>query len=275
MNNNFPFPAALVGKDDDERGHGRNRGGRHHGGGWGGWRDYGYSYYPSYPSYSTYAYAFYPYLGLPQTIAAPNGGNLMYPNQYNPYYPYAMVGQDVPVGPTSMVAPAGFPGRLPGGFVPVNGYPVPALATNLPTRRVLGEVDIVETPSVALAPMLGIVPRTELLPGFKHSSKKIPGCGCGEVKLKTDLPFRIERLWVDCHDADKFDIKAIIIGQRVLSTGSHFPARYLKRGEGRHGFRFPLIVDIDQQHPLRILVHNHSSRSRRIRVAAWGRQLAE
>lgn len=211
-------------------------------------------------------------------------------NPYNPYayanpynaYPYAMVGQDealsppVPMPPPGAIVRPGFPGAFPGGFVPVQGYPVPALATNLPTRRVLGEVDIVETPATALAPVLGIVPRTELLPGFISSKKRICGKSCEHITLKNCLPFRIERLWVTGHDACKFEVEQISIGQRILTTGKHFSAKYLKRKhDGKNACRFDFVIDIDNCHPLRIFVKNNSNKKRKFEIVAFGRQLAE
>ena len=235
-----------------------------------------YPYYPPAPQYAAY--------GAPNPVptypAPAYGGGVMVGQSQSPrrmdMYPYG-IGQEVLANAAAIQAAQAARIRATQGLVPVwRGNMVPAITSNLPTNRVLAEVDAVDASSVpALVPMLGINPRIDLLKGFIHASKKICKHGCGHLYLKTDLPFLIERLWVEGHDIGKFKIEQIAVGQRILSTGNGFRAKYLKRSDGRHGYRFDFKMAIDMHHPLKFMVKNESSKSRRFRVAAWGQQLAE
>lgn len=303
MNSLQRLSHSLVGQDNDRR-----HGGGQHGDGWNRRhrreRDWGWdSFYPIQYTTIPYVYAYpypYPYYANwpPQIVAAPGGNTIM--NQYNPLYAayyaqlaaqqqqfaqpynYGLVGQEFPLSVPQLPPPGAMMPFPVNGYVPA-GPVVPALsAANLPTRDVLGVVQAVDTPAVALRPVLGIGPHSGLFPGFLSRKKRICGCSCEVVTLRSNLPFRIERLIVEGCDADDFQIEQIVIGQRVLTTGNHgFPAKYLRRGRGgRRGGRgwgcgFNLNVDIDFQHPLRIWVRNKSDETRKFKIFAEGEQLAE
>ena len=253
--------------------------------------------YP-YPQYPQYPLPQYPLLPPPAMIAggraavgaspaaagAARGDRPM--NGYNPYanpyaaaYPYGMVGQAPPLVPVPPQVQAMQAAQIQAmqGFVPVyNNGLAPAIRSDLPTNRVLAEVDAIDARAVpVLVPEMGISPRTNLMKGFKHASEKICGKGCGHVLLRTDFPFLIEHLWVDSSDACKFEIELIAVGQRILSTGDGFNAKWLRRRSGRHGFRFDFNMAIDHRHPLKFYVKNKSSHSKRFRIAAWGEQIGE
>ena len=251
---------------------------------------------PQYP-YPAYAYPgagpYHPQLPPPAIVAGrggaavgappPQGGSpgdrTMYGNPYAYPYGYPTIGQEAAAVavPPAIQAIQAAQIRSMQGMVPVyNNGLVPAVRSDLPTNRVFAEVDAVDARAVpVLVPEMGISPRSNLMKGFKHASEKICGKGCGHVLLRTDFPFLIERLWVDTSDACKFDIELIIVGQRVLSTGDGFNAKWLRRRDGRHGFRFDFNMAIDHRHPLKFYVKNRSHKSRRFRVAAWGEQIGE
>lgn len=302
-----------IGQDNghggDHNGHGGGGGHNGHGGGdwgrgrrWNG-RDWSFDFaYPSLPyAYLPYVVPSYPYYpqGLPQLPAAPQGAIM---NQFNPYYPYlqqylpqqaypyAMVGQDVPQ-PLPMTVPQ-LPGPFAGPMLPYGyggglgvvpaGPVVPSLASNLPTHPVLAVAQAVDAPAVSLQPVLGIGQCNNLFPGFLSRKKRICGCSCEVVTLRSNLPFRIERLIVEGCNARDFQIEQIIIGQRVLTTGNRgFPAKYLSRrgrggGRGGRGWGcgFDLNVDIDFQHPLKIWVRNKDDETHKFKIFAEGVQLA-
>lgn len=196
-----------------------------------------------------------------------------YGNPYNPYAQYYRgVGQvDPTLAAAVMPAPPFF------GAVPV-GPPVPALAAlDLPTTEVLARIPAYRPEAaMQLQTAVTITPRTALLPGFRSKRKRICGHRCEFVCLTAKKAFQIEKLFVEGDDACKFEIKAIIVGQRVLSIGDGFPAKYLRhRGHRKHGFTFDLAMPIDFLNDLKILVHNKSHKKRTFKVLAFGRQIVE
>lgn len=208
-----------------------------------------------------------------------------YGNPYaNPYYanPYGMVGQAAPLAPVPPVVQAMQAAQIQAmqGFVPVyNNGLAPAIRSDLPTNRVLAEVDAVDARAVpVLVPEMGISPRTNLMGGPISESKKICGRRCEWVKLKTEMPFLIRDLFVESDDACKFDIELIAVGQRILTVGDGFNARWLRRrhrGGDRHGWKFDFSMAIDHRHPLKFMIQNRSHKSRRFTVVAWGEQIGE
>jgi hypothetical protein len=262
-------------RDHDRNGHGWRRFRNGHG---------EVFFYPvsapiSYPYYTYpyfYLYPYYVYVnGPPPLSAAPRRDLVM--NYGYPQYGYGMVGQD-----GQQVIPAPGPQMVPQmvpyprmGYYPMVGPVVPSLAANnVQTHRVLAVADAVDIQAAPLRPIYGISPQNQQISGLLEERVKICKKGCHWVFLRNDLPFHIKKLRVRGHHLSDFKIELIASGQKILTTGKGFSARYLKSGH-HHDFHFNVVADIDFQHPLKILVHNKSNHSHHIEFLAEGDQLAE